>query len=120
MKPRHLIEAKESVGAELALALERIAVLEARMDRTEAREDRQLTASCRQNDRIARLEEHAGIDAQPEIVGQTIRGFAAKVHRSPSAIRKLVAAGRIPSTRRGARVIIDAGAETLPPRKRRL
>ena len=78
MKPRHLIEAKESVGAELALALERIAVLEARMDQTEAREDRQLTASCRQNDRIARLEEHAGIDAQPEIVGQTIRGSRGK------------------------------------------
>jgi hypothetical protein len=115
MKPRRLIEAKESVCAGLALALERIAALEAWKDRTETREDRQSIVNLRHNERISALE---GADAQPEIGGQTVRGFAAKVHRSPSAIRKLIRQRRIPFEQVGVHVIVAADA-TLPPRRQK-
>jgi hypothetical protein len=107
MKPR-LIEAQGRIGAELALALKRIAALEAWKDRASI-------IMFRLAERISALE---GTDAQPEVVGQSVAGFAAKVHRSPSLVRKYIKAGRLPYERMGARLIVAAGA-ALPARKRR-
>jgi hypothetical protein len=111
MKPRCLIEAKESVGAELARALERIVALEAWKDQASV-------IMLRLNERLSLVEDHLNIDAAPELGGQTVRGFAAQVHRSPSTIRKLIRQRLIPFDRVGARVIVAANA-ALPPRKRR-
>jgi hypothetical protein len=113
--PRAVSQDDRPAGAELALALEKIAALEAELAALKAWKDRASVIMFRLAERISALE---GTDAQSDLGGETIRGFAQRVHRSPSAIRKLVKAGRIPVERVGARLIIAAGA-TLPARKRR-
>ncbi len=120
MKPRHLIEAGERVGAELrAIVRELVAqelakATEPRFLEIEARQDRQAVVSLGHDTRIRDLE---GADAQPELVGYTVAGFAAKVHRSKSAVRKMMAAGRLPLLPRlGVHPIIAPDAQ-LPPRR---
>ncbi len=111
MKARRLTEAKESAGTDLALALKRIAALEDRQDRA-------AVVALGLNARLAVVEERLDIGAPPEIAGLTVAGFAAKVHRSPSTVRKLIAQGRLPLLPRlGVHPIIAADAE-LPARRR--
>ena len=112
MKPRRLIEAEESAGTELALALERIAVLEAWKDRA-------AVVAYSVDGRLAAIEDRLCMGAQPEIVGYTVAAFAKRVCRSKELIRKYIRQGRIPVLPRlGARVIIEGDA-VLPPRRRR-
>jgi hypothetical protein len=102
-------------GAELAAPLEQVAVLEAEIALLKAWKDRASVIMFRLAERISALE---GTDAQPELDGQSVAGFATKVHRSPSLVRKYIKAGRLPYQRMGARLIVAAGA-ALPARKRR-
>src|SRR5271170_2383747 len=112
MKPRRLIEAEGSAGAELALALERIAALEARQDRAQF-------LAYRHNERLAAVEERLHLNAPPEAIRSplTIEGAAKKARRSRETVRKWVRQGRIRYERRGVRVFIDGDQPLTPPRK---
>jgi len=119
MKPRHLIEGEESdllVIVRRLVADELARVAEPRFLEIEARQDRQAFVSLRHNERISVLE---GAGAPPaEIAGQSVAGFAKRVHRSDETVRKLVRQGRLKHERIGARVIIADDA-VLPPRKQK-
>jgi hypothetical protein len=106
---RHSRAPQDDRSGELDLALREIAALKAWKDRASI-------IMLRLNERVSALE---GADAQPEAGGMTVRGFAEKIHRSPSLVRKYIKAGRIPVLPSlGARVII-ADSAALPARKRR-
>ena len=121
MKPRRLIEAEGSAAGELRAIVQQIIadelarVAEPRFSAIEDRQDRGDVVFFRLNERVSVLE---GPDAKPEIVGQTVKGFAKRVHRSPETVRKYIRQGRLPVERLGVHPIIAADA-TLPPRRRK-
>jgi hypothetical protein len=115
MKPRHLIapSADDLIAIVRALVAEELAPRDAEIAALKARQDRQAFMSLRHNERISALE---GADAPPDIGGQSVAAFAARVHRSEETIRKLIRQGRIAFERHGIRVIIADDA-VLPARK---
>jgi hypothetical protein len=118
MKPRHLIETEERAGAELALALERIAALEerdkakdvelaalkARQDRLD---DRQLVGNARLSEVEARLPGRKRAAPEDSI---SVKEAAYRTGYSPSSIYAHRRQGKIAGEKLGGRVLIDAAA----------